>query len=400
MITIYFMEVKKLYKWIIIGGGLHGCTVASFLVKRGKAKSEELLIIDPYPEPLYRWKKNTELIGMEFLRSPSVHQIDVDPFSLQKFAQDRYLNRQGFYGPYKRPSLDLFNEHCDAIIDEVKVRDSWHQGMVSSVKKEQGHWKVTTENGEVFIAKNIVISISINQQLNMPHWAGEIKRKAHNQLYHIFDENLGGLESLKPPFVIIGGGITAAHLSIKLTKMYPGHVSLVKRHPFRVHDFDSDPGWLGPKNLRFFHNIKTYEERRSVIKQARHKGSIPKELFFQLSRLEREGKLMIENGEVQTTIINQENQITLTLENQELTAETLLLATGFLPILPGGHWLNELIEKLQLKCAGCGYPIINEGMEWCSHLYVSGPLAELEIGPVARNISGARMAAERIVSNL
>ena len=31
-------------------------------------------------------------------------------------------------------------------------------------------------------------------------------------------------------------------------------------------------------------------------------------------------------------------------------------------------------------------------------LFVSGPLADLELGPAARNIAGARAAAERILS--
>lgn len=41
-----------------------------------------------------------------------------------------------------------------------------------------------------------------------------------------------------------------------------------------------------------------------------------------------------------------------------------------------------------------------QSLEWCPHLYVTGPLAELEIGPIARNISGARQAAERIVQSI
>ncbi len=389
-----------MYDWIIIGGGIHGCTVASFLIKNQITTSEKLLIIDPYSEPMYRWKRNTKLIGMEYLRSPSVHQIDVDPFSLQKYAQENNLSSSGFYGQYKRPSLTLFNEHCEAIINEVNLKQSWHQGKVCSVKKVEGKWRVTTDNGEDFLTKNIVISISINDQHNMPDWAAEVKAKLPNQLYHIFDENIDVVEAFNPPIVIIGGGITAAHLSIKLSNLYPGQVTLVKRHPFRVHDFDSDPGWLGPKKLYFFYKVETYEERRKSINNARNKGSIPKEIFLKLKRLDREHKLRIEEGEIQSAEINGDNKISLVMDNQTLTAQTILCSTGFVPSLPNQQWLKEIIEEYQLKCAVCGYPIINQSLEWCSHLYVSGPLAELEVGPVARNISGARIAAERIVNSL
>jgi len=47
----------------------------------------------------------------------------------------------------------------------------------------------------------------------------------------------------------------------------------------------------------------------------------------------------------------------------------------------------------------CGFPIVDKNLSWgdSGRIYVSGALAELEIGPSARNIAGARLAAERIV---
>ncbi|WP_311315646.1 FAD/NAD(P)-binding protein [Neobacillus niacini] len=242
-----------MYDWIVIGGGIHGCTIASFLLKSGKVRAEKLRIIDPYDEPMYSWKKKTEIIGMEFLRSPSVHHIDVDPFSLQKYAYKENLGKRHFYGIYKRPSLQLFNEHSESIIKEVDLQRSWHKGFVISIEKEQEYWKVSTEKGEILIAKNIVLSISINNQLNIPDWAHQLRADLPNRVSHIFEENLVHLSSLIPPVGVIGGGITAAHLTVKLSSLFPGKVFLIKRHPFRICDFDSDPGWLGPKNLKFYH---------------------------------------------------------------------------------------------------------------------------------------------------
>jgi hypothetical protein len=54
------------------------------------------------------------------------------------------------------------------------------------------------------------------------------------------------------------------------------------------------------------------------------------------------------------------------------------------------------VSDLELPIAPCGYPLVNSALCWTDGLYVLGPLAELEIGPVARNITGARQAAERI----
>ncbi|MDM5220760.1 hypothetical protein QUF86_08335 [Peribacillus sp. NJ11] len=41
-----------------------------------------------------------------------------------------------------------------------------------------------------------------------------------------------------------------------------------------------------------------------------------------------------------------------------------------------------------------------KSLQWGPGLYVTGALAELEMGPISRNISGARQAAERIVNSL
>jgi hypothetical protein len=81
-----------------------------------------------------------------------------------------------------------------------------------------------------------------------------------------------------------------------------------------------------------------------------------------------------------------------------LRGDGLLLATGFHPRRPGGGLLDGTIARLGLECAACGYPVVDAGLRWGPGLYVTGPLAELEIGPVARNILGARLAGERLAA--
>jgi len=54
-------------------------------------------------------------------------------------------------------------------------------------------------------------------------------------------------------------------------------------------------------------------------------------------------------------------------------------------------------HRASLPCASCGYPIVDTALRWHPHVHVSGPLAELELGPASRNIAGARMAADRLV---
>lgn len=385
--------------WLVIGGGIHGCTISTYLIKHKKVEPLKLCIVDPHSEPMARWKQNTAKISMSYLRSPSVHHIDIDPFSLQQFARKVSNVHKDFYGIYKRPSLELFNEHCDKVIFETGLKKCWHKGLVGKVQRGKDFWEVYTENGEMFKSKNVVIAISVNEQLLIPTWAEELADNCPKRVHHIFDENMKDVSKLKAPIAIIGGGITAAHLAIKLSQQFPGNVSLIKRHPFRVHDFDSDPGWLGLKLQGPFSRVKDYRIRREQIKRARFKGSVPRDVLYAMKRLEAKEKLHIIDGEVTSYTLDKET-LTLNVNSNSLQVRHVLLATGFLPTSPGHRWIERLIEEEHLTCAHCGYPIVNKALEWCPHLYVIGPLAELEMGPIARNISGARQAAERIVASL
>jgi thioredoxin reductase len=386
------------YEWIVVGGGIQGCTIAAYLLKENKVTTGQLRIIDPHETPLFRWRENTERIGMKFLRSPFVHHLDSEPFSLIKYAGKQHRKKNEFYGFYKRPSLNIFNEHSESLFNALGLETCWHQGSVNGIERENGLWVVSTVNGESLKAEKIVLAISINEQLDVPEWADAFKAD-ENQLIHIFDKT-ADISGLTPPIAVIGGGITAAHLVIKLTALYPGQVHLIKRHPFKVCDFDSDPGWLGPKNQMSYSIIKDYSLRREVISKARNRGSLTKELFHKLKKLEKNQLIQVMEGDVTSVKRGEAKDIILSSGNQVVKARSVVFTTGFKPTRPGGSWLGKAIVKYGLPCARCGYPIVSQSLEWCPHLYVMGPLAELEIGPIARNISGARQAAERIVQSV
>ncbi|MDF2036539.1 FAD/NAD(P)-binding protein [Cytobacillus oceanisediminis] len=386
------------YDWIVVGGGIQGSTIAAFLVKNNKVSTDKLRIIDPHEMPLFKWTKSTERIGMKFLRSPFVHHLDVDPFSLRSYAANHQWKKSEFYGVYKRPSLEMFNEHSQSLLHDLGLGASWHQGYVNGLDREDNYWIVSTDGGERLKSKKVVLALSINDQLHVPEWADSIKQGRHG-VFHIFDE-AADFTGLRKPVAVIGGGITAAHTVIKLSALYPGQVTLIKRHPLKVCDFDSDPGWLGPKYQKNYRRITDYSERREVIKKARNRGSLPPELFHKLRKLENDQTIKVADGEVTSVKEGENKELILSVDMQEVKVQSIVFATGFMPSRPGGSWLEKAIETFGLPCAKCGYPIVSQSLEWCPHLYVTGPLAELEIGPIARNISGARQAAERIVQSI
>ena len=85
---------------------------------------------------------------------------------------------------------------------------------------------------------------------------------------------------------------------------------------------------------------------------------------------------------------------------EELAVDRVLLATGFVPERPGGALVDDLIASASLPCAQCGFPVVDTALRWHPRIFVTGPLAELELGPASRNIAGARRAGDRIVAAL
>lgn len=388
-----------MYKCIIIGGGIQGTTMASYLMRQKKVTMDELLIIDPHAEPLADWHRCTNAIAMPFLRSPSVHHLDVNPLSLRTFIKsNKYNEKASFLGRLKRPSLSLFEEHCNYLIEELSLKKCWKQGSVKAISQNEKGWKIKLHNNQHLYGKNLILAIGNSQQLHWPDWSLPLKDRSNAPIHHVFDTDLPNLENMQPPFTVIGGGISAVHLTLKLHHIFPKQVTLLKRHPFRIHDFDSDPGWLGPKKQVAFHKTYSYQSRREQIVKARNKGSIPRELHTKLLHLKRHNDKIIADGEIYEGRV-EKGLINLYDKSNQLLQRsgTVILATGFQKTLPGKQWLTPVIEENSLKYAECGYPIVTKNLEWGPNLYVMGALAELEIGPIARNISGARQAAQRIV---
>jgi len=81
----------------------------------------------------------------------------------------------------------------------------------------------------------------------------------------------------------------------------------------------------------------------------------------------------------------------------------VVLATGLEPI-PKHIVVKRISESLSLERGAEGFPLLDDRtLAWRrtdgtrSAVYVSGALAELSVGPFARNIVGARRSAERIL---
>ena len=383
-------------EWLIVGGGIHGVHVAARLLGEAEVDPKGLRILDPADQLLSCWRANTATTGMTHLRSPVVHHIDSDPWSLDRFAGRRSKRESGlFKAPYNRPALHLFNSHCDQVIEQFGLADLHLQDRAESCTIDEGGAVVQLAGGQQIVAQKIVLAIGAGSRLNWPSWAP----KGTQQVCHIFEPGSDAWPSTPQTVAVVGGGISACQVALRLVDE-GNKVHLISRHALRTHQFDSEPGWLGPKYMAGFSREQDLGRRRARITEARHRGSVPPDVQRSTRNAIVHGRVHWHQVAVDDLSVGRDGVTLMLANNSELSVDRVLLATGYAGGRPGGQLVDALVTSAQLPCAPCGYPVVDSELLWHPRIYVSGALAELEIGPVSRNISGARRAADRMVASV
>lgn len=385
---------------IIVGSGIHGVHLAAVLLERGLVTRDRLRLIDPHEAPLSRWNACTNNVSIEYLRSPGVHHIGVQPLDLMKFANYAPGVRDDrFTAPYQQPAYTVFQAHARHVVEHFRLGELHIRGRVKSIQLDEHRATVATENSS-HEARLIVLAIGGMEQVAIPEWAEPLRARGV-PLRHVFDHGFElNHEAHEGRVVIVGGGLTAVQTALSLARTGKNQVTLLSRHRLRAHHFDADPGWMGPKYLNAFNSEPSYEKRREMILSARFRGSAPKDVLRQLDTEIAAGRVKLHIGEATAANFEQERFFLSLADGGCLEAEAMLLATGFIRKRPGGSAIDELIERYALQTAPCGFPIVDRALRWHPRIAVMGPLAELEVGPTSRNIVGAQRAAVRIADSL
>lgn len=283
---------------------------------------------------------------MQFLRSNQLFHLDCNlkSLTLQERSQGRVT---------ARPTLQGFNQHSDQICEEFVSR---HYRSSAISVMPWNPYRIVCENGEEVYGNQVFLCLGNNQHSTNPR--------------HIF------CPDFTPPDVtrqiaVIGGGISAAHLLIKYQAMTQHQILWYCRSRVRMSKFDAAPKWASKNEIASFQTLPLVERQR-ILSTNRFDGSIPPDLMASLESLSSRGKI----------------REVASLEN--FPEEQRIYATGF-DRRASHPLLTELANRYVLPMDNEGRPDITPSLEWLSNLFVLGQFGELMLGPLGRNIAGAKL---------
>ncbi|MBW4649415.1 MAG: lysine N(6)-hydroxylase/L-ornithine N(5)-oxygenase family protein [Kastovskya adunca ATA6-11-RM4] len=385
----------------IIGAGSQALTLVAHLLQKRSSLNNKFVTIDPSGKWMSRWQQQFAALKIPHLRSPAVHHPDPNPYALRRFAEGR---SDELFPPYDLPGTQLFDDFCRDVVHRWQLEDRVLKAAVTRIQPitdwGRCRFQLELETGQLLKARRVVLATG-SGKLQLPDWAHQIssaypqERLRHSQQVDLRELHLQGERIL-----IVGGGLTSGHLAVGAIAL-GAKVQIMVRRQLQERLFDADPGWLGPKYLKAFRAEADWEQRSSLIQQARNGGSMTPAIMTQLRRYSRSGQLRFDE---QCEIVKAEWQdscwrVSCT-DGSEHECDRIWLATGTRFDATTEPLLKEVQEAFPTEMIN-GLPVLDEHLRWSGcELFVMGGLAALQLGPVARNLSGARMAGDRIVPAL
>jgi hypothetical protein len=390
----------------VIGSGPHALTLVTHLLQKKKSMRRRFLVFDPSGVWMDRWHRQFAALEIPHLRSPAVHQPDPNPHSLRTFAESR---RNELFAPYDLPGTRLFQDFCQSVIRKWQLEDSVYPAQVMAIKVLEGlqhRFYLELSSDRTIFARRVVIATGGGIP-NFPEWVGQIPdRYPCDRLLHSDSVDLRKLQLQGERVLIVGGGLTSAHLAVGAIQR-GAKVLLMSRRLVYQKLFDADPGWLGPKYLKDFWAEPDWLARWETIQQARNGGSMTPAMLTQLRRLERDGKIEFYERCQVSQARWKEDRWHICCDNSAVhecissePIDRIWLATGSQLDALQHPLLQDVLDRYPTKMAK-GLPVVDKCLRWRGcELFIMGGLAALQVGPTARNLSGARAASDRIVPAL
>ncbi|PSB13635.1 FAD-dependent oxidoreductase [filamentous cyanobacterium CCP1] len=390
----------------IVGAGPQSLTLATFLLQKRRSMRHRFMVFDPSGTWMSRWQYQFAALEIPHLRSPAVHHPDPNPFALRAFAEGR---SHELHSPYDLPGTKLFQDFCQEVIQRWELDDRVCAAQVVRVEpmpQSRFPFRLWLQDGQTILARRVVVANG-GSGVHCPAWVDAIPTPyPDDRLLHSTHIDLRQLHLQGERILIIGGGLTSGHLAVGAASR-GAQVLLMARRQIHEKLFDADPGWLGPKYLKDFWAEPNWMTRWQMIQAARNGGSMTPAMVTRLRRLERTGQITIYEQCQVAQAVWQGTHWRICCNQQAvhhcihpLPIDRIWLSTGSTLDVTEQSLLAEVLATYPTSIVN-GLPVLDEHLRWQGcELFMMGGLAALQVGPTARNLSGGRMASERIVPAL
>ncbi|XP_008402711.1 uncharacterized protein LOC103462025 [Poecilia reticulata] len=327
--------------------------------------------------------------------------------------------------------------------EEQEAQRETEQVEVDPGKKTE-HFCVELQDGRVLKARQVVLATGPTrvQMSNIPEWAKSIEEsfpegrlqhtvhlmhKLSNSKKRLQEMDCQGQEETSSGQVceagqrvmVVGGGLTSAHVVSIALQQGADHVTWVMRKHLQLKQFDvGDVESLvgryshvehgikmdGQAYLRQFYNERSLHKRLAMIRQARKGGAITPEAYIHLQPF-------IQSGQVELKTFCQVNEASWCYRSQSWnlslstgdhwTGDRIWLATGCKLDVKQDPLLSDMMKHFPIQVID-GWPCILESLQWTEGcpLYLMGQYSALQVGPHAVNLAGGQAASLRIAKDI
>jgi cation diffusion facilitator CzcD-associated flavoprotein CzcO len=385
----------------IVGAGMQALTLVAHLLQKHQKMRDRFVVFDPSGEWIQQWRHQFAAQDIPHLRSPAVHHPDPNAYALRRFAESR---PNQLFPPYDLPGTQLYEAFCQDVIQRCQLQKRVIAATVVRVEPlhyfSQFRFRLELQDGQTVLARRVIMATG-SAIAQIPDWVNNLSVPyPADRLVHSNKIDLRSLKVTGEKILIVGGGLTSGHLAIGAIQR-GAQVSLMSRRALSEKLFDADPGWLGPKYLKGFYAESDWSKRWQMVQQARNGGSLTPAMMTQLRRAQHSDRLTF-HPQCQVISAQWHGQSWQVVCDDGVTRQydRIWLATGTRFDVTADSLFTELLKTHPIPVVN-GLPVLDPCLRWSGcELFVMGGLAALQVGPTARNLSGARMASDRIVPAL
>jgi cation diffusion facilitator CzcD-associated flavoprotein CzcO len=253
---------------------------------------------------------------------------------------------------------------------------------------EDGRWQIMGRDGGAVTTRVVVLATGSHPA----PWPDPLP-SARREIAAMISSAYAGPGHLAPgdPIAVVGSGLTAAHTILQVLDAGAHPIWLVREEE-HYRELDFSPSYFQVDGIRLFQSL-TLRGRRRRLHEA-YRGSIMPEFSSLLRALERRCLLEVHRySSIDHVHLLSDNRMQIYLSSgRDVRASRIILATG---LAPSAHALPRDVGFVDDM-----YPVLDDQtleVVDAPNVFAAGALAALSLGPAARNVGGATLAAERIV---